>query len=114
VLWGLLFLGSLLLTRPLIQIFAELLNPGLGSQDFLRHFEMPVQLYRSAWKILTVIWAGVNFLKAIILILSQLKLPLEAFIIVRTASGLPVLVLMLIFSYRFPRWYWERPKNNSL
>ena len=114
VLWGLLFLGSLLLTRPLIQIFAELLNPGLGSQDFLRHFEMPVQLYRSAWKILTVIWASVNFLKAIILILSQLKLPLEAFIIVRTASGLPVLVLMLIFSYRFPRWYWERPKHNHL
>ena len=114
VLWGLLFLGSLLLTRPLIQIFAELLNPGLGSQDFLRHFEMPVQLYRSAWKILTVIWAGVNFLKAIILILSQLKLPLEAFIIVRTASGLPVLVLMLIFSYRFPRWYWERPRDNRL
>ena len=114
VLWGLLFLGSLLLTRPLIQIFAELLNPGLGSQDFLRHFEMPVQLYRSAWKILTVIWASVNFLKAIILILSQLKLPLEAFIIVRTASGLPVLVLMLIFSYRFPRWYWERPRVNRL
>ena len=114
VLWGLLFLGSLLLTRPLIQIFAELLNPGLGSQDFLRHFEMPVQLYRSAWKILTVIWAGVNFLKAIVLILSQLKLPLEAFIIVRTASGLPVLVLMLIFSYRFPRWYWERPRDNRL
>ena len=114
VMWWLLFLGSLLLTRPLIQIFAELLNPGLGSQDFLRHFEMPVQLYRSAWKILTVMWAGVNFLKAIILILSQLKLPLEAFIIVRTASGLPVLVLMLIFSYRFPRWYWERPKHNHL
>jgi len=114
VLWGLLFLGSLLLTRPLIQIFAELLNPGLGSQDFLRHFEMPVQLYRSAWRILTVIWASVNFLKAIILILSQLKLPLEAFIIVRTASGLPVLVLMLIFSYRFPRWYWERPRDNRL
>jgi hypothetical protein len=51
VLWGLLFLGSLLFARSLIQIFAELLNPGLGSQDFLNHFEMPVQLYRSAWKI---------------------------------------------------------------
>ncbi len=109
VLWGLLFLGSLLLTRPLIQIFAELLNPGLGSQEFLSHFEMPVQLYRSAWKILTIIWAVVSLLKAIILILSQLKLPMEVFLIVRTASGFPVLIIMLIFSYRFPRWYWERP-----
>jgi len=109
VLWGLLFLGSLLLTRPLIQIFAELLNPGLGSQEFLSHFEMPVQLYRSAWKILTIIWAVVSLLKAIILILSQLKLPMEVFLIVRIASGFPVLIVMLIFSYRFPRWYWERP-----
>jgi len=111
VLWGLLFLGSLLLTRPLIQIFAELLNPGLGSQEFLSHFEMPLKLYQSAWKILTVIWAVVLFLKAIILIISQLKLPLEAFLIVRTASGVPVMVVMLLFTYRFPRWYWERARH---
>jgi hypothetical protein len=104
----------LLFTRPLIQIFAELLNPGLGSQEFLNHFEMPVRLYRSAWSILTFIWAVVSLTKAIILILSQLKLPLEAFLIVRTASGFPVLVLMLIFTYRFPRWYWARTRVNSL
>jgi intracellular septation protein A len=113
VLWGLLFLGSLLLIRPLIQIFAELLNPGLGSQEFFSHFEMPLQLYRSAWKILTIIWAVVSLIKAIILVLSQLKLPLEVFLIVRTASGFPVLVLMLIFTYRFPRWYWARARVNS-
>jgi hypothetical protein len=114
VLWGLLFLSSLLFTRPLIQIFAELLNPGLGSQEFLSHFEMPVRLYRSAWRILTVIWAVVSLTKAIILILSQLKLPLEAFLIVRTASGFPVLIVMLLFSYRFPAWYWERSRRDSL
>ena len=108
VLWGLLFLGSLFFARPLLQIFAELLNPGLGSPEFLSHFEMRVQLYRSAWKILTVIWVVVFFLKAILLIFSQLMLPLEAFLIVRIASGLPVLVVMLILSYRFPGWYWAR------
>ena len=113
LLWGLLFFSSLLFARPLIQIFAELLNPGLGSQEFLRHFEMPVQLYRSAWKILTVLWAVISFTKAIILIISQLKLPLEAFLIVRTASGFPVLVLMLLFTYRFPRWSWTRARVNS-
>lgn len=112
VLWGLLFLGSLFFTRPLLQIFAEILNPGLGSPEFLDHFEMPVALYRSAWKILTVIWVVVFFLKAVVLIVSQLKLPLEAFLVVRTASGLPVLVLMLILSYRFPGWYWERASDN--
>ena len=76
-------------------------------------FEIPVQLYRSAWKILTVIWAVVSLIKAIILVLSQLKLPLEVFLIVRTASGFPVLALMLIFTYRFPRWYWARARVNS-
>ena len=114
VLWGLLFFISLLFARPLIQIFAELLNPGLGSQEFLSHFEMSVRLYRSAWRILTVIWAVVSLMKAIILILSQLKLPLETFLIVRTASGFPVLVFMLIFTYRFPGWYWARTRVNSL
>lgn len=114
VLWGLLFLGSLLFTRPLIQIFAELLNPGLGSSEFLSQFEMPVQLYRSAWKILTIVWGVVHLSKSLILILSQLKLPLEAFLIIRTASGLPVLVLLLLFSYRFPRWYWNRARGKNL
>ncbi len=112
LLWGLLFLGSLIFARPLIQIFAELLNPGLGSPEFLSHFEMSVPLYRSAWKILTVIWAAVSFLKALILILSQLNLPLEAFLIVRTAAGFPVLVVMLLFTYRFPGWYWQRASAN--
>jgi hypothetical protein len=53
-------------------------------------------------------WGGVNLLKSIILIFSQLNLPMEAFLIVRTVAGLPVMVLMLVFSYRFPGWYWER------
>lgn len=113
VLWGLLFLSSILMPRPLIQIFAELLNPGLGSQEFLNEFKLPPQLYRSAWQILTAIWGIVNLSKAIILIFSQLWLPIEAFLIVRTASGIPVMVLMLVLSYRYPRWYWERAMKSS-
>ena len=113
VLWGLLFLGSILMPRPLIQIFAELLNPGLGSQEFLNQSKLPPYLYRSAWQILTAIWGVVNLSKAIILIFSQLWLPIEAFLIVRTASGIPVVVLMLVFSYRFPGWYWDRAMERS-
>jgi intracellular septation protein A len=112
-LWGLLFFGSILIHRPLIQIFAELLNPGLGSQEFLNQSKLRPQLYRSAWQILTAIWGVVNLSKAIILIFSQLRLPIEAFLIVRTASGLPVMVLMLVLSYRFPGWYWDRAMERS-
>jgi len=110
VLWGLLFFGSILIRRPLIMIFAEMLNPGLGSREFLLQSNLPPKLYRSAWQIITAIWGGINLLKAIILIISQLNLPLEAFLVVRTASGIPVMVLMIVFSYRFPGWYWERAR----
>ena len=108
VIWGLVFFASILIHRPLIQIFAEMLNPGLGSPEFLNQSKLSTQLYRSAWQIVTAAWGGINLLKAIILIFSQLNLTMEAFLIVRTASGLPVMVLMLVFSYRFPGWYWER------
>jgi hypothetical protein len=113
VLWGLIFLGSILMPRPLIQFFAELLNPGLGSQEFLNQSKLPPCLYRSAWQILTALWGIVNLSKAVILIFSQLWLPIEAFLIVRTASGIPVMVLMLVFSYRFPGWYWHRAMERS-
>ena len=113
VLWGLVFLGSILISRPLIQIFAELLNPGLGSQEFLDQFKLSTKLYRSAWQILTAAWGVVALSKAIILIFAQLWLPIETFLIVRTASGIPVMVLMLVLSYRFPEWYWERAMERS-
>jgi intracellular septation protein A len=113
VLWGLVFLGSILISRPLIQIFAELLNPGLGSQEFLDQLKLSPQLYRTAWQILTAAWGVVALSKAIILVFAQLWLPIETFLIVRTASGIPVMVLMLVLSYRFPEWYWERAMERS-
>jgi len=90
-----------------------MLTPGLGSQDFLTQSKLSHQLYRSAWQIVTAMWGGVSLLKAIVLIFSQLSLPMEAFLIVRTASGIPVMVLMLVFTYRFPGWYWARAKGSS-
>jgi len=107
ILWALLFLGSLVLRRPLIQIFAELLNPGLGSREFLNQSKIPPKLYQAAWHILTAVWAAVYFLKAFILIFSQLNLSMETFLIFRTATGIPITVLMFVFSYRFPAWYWR-------
>lgn len=113
VLWGLLFLATIFMRRPLIQIFAEMLNPGLGSREFLNQFKLPKQLYRSAWQIVTALWGIVNLAKAVILVCSQIWLSMETFLIVRTVSGIPVMVLMLAFSYRFPGWYWARAKGSS-
>ena len=113
LLWGLIFLVTILFPRPLIQIFAELLNPGLGSQEFFSQYKLNRSLYRSAWQILTAAWGVVSLSKAAILIIAQLKLPMEAFIAVRTAAGIPVMVLMLILSYRFPQWYWEKATDSK-
>ena len=55
VIWGLVFFASILIHRPLIQIFAEMLNPGLGSPEFLNQSKLSTQLYRSAWQIVTAI-----------------------------------------------------------
>ena len=114
VLWGLIFLGSVFLPRPLIQIFAELLNPGLGSEEFLQQYNLNKQLYRSAWQIVTAIWGIVNLSKAVILVFSQLWLPLEGFLVIRTALGIPVMVVMIVFSMRFPGWYWTRARSRSV
>lgn len=113
LLWGLIFLVTILFPRPLIQIFAELLNPGLGSQEFFSQYKLTRSLYRSAWQILTAAWGVVSLSKAAILIIAQLKLPMEAFLAVRTAAGIPVMVLMLILSYRFPQWYWEKATDSK-
>lgn len=112
-LWGLVFLGSILISRPLIQVFAELLNSGLGSKEFLEQLELSPQLYRSAWQIITAAWGIVAISKAMILVFSQLWLPIETFLIIRTASGIPVMVLMLFLSYRFPEWYWKRAMERA-
>jgi intracellular septation protein A len=108
VLWGLVFFGSILIRRPLIQIFAEMLNPGLGSTEFFNQSKIPRNSYQAGWQIVTALWGGVNLLKATILIFAQLNLPMETFLVVRTAAGIPVTTLLLVFSYRFPRWYWEQ------
>jgi intracellular septation protein A len=110
-LWGVIFLGSVFLPRPLIQIIAELLNPGLGSEKFLQQQKLSAQLYRSTWQIVTAIWGVVDLLKAVILVFAQLWLPLEPFLFLRTALGIPVTVVLIVFSMRFPGWYWERAKT---
>jgi len=113
VLWGLIYLGTIFLPRPLIQIFAELLNPELGTEEFRQQQALSAKLYRSTWQIITAVWGVVELLKAVILIFAQLRLPLEAFLSLRTILGIPVMVGMIVFSMRFPGWYWERVRMRS-
>jgi hypothetical protein len=103
--YGIILLGSLWWPRPLIQILAEAVSDEIGSVEFRRS-----RLYRSAWQILTTVWGVIHLLKASWLLCAQWWLPLEAFLVLRTASGLPLLMAMLAVSYWFPGWYWGRAR----
>lgn len=105
-LWGLIFLGSLLFSRPLILIFAQAMGAFPKSKE-LGDFGSS-DSFRLAWVILTIIWGIVYLIAAIILIASQIWLSLGTFLIIRTALGIPLLVVLITFSFWFPRWYWNR------
>jgi hypothetical protein len=93
-------------SRPLILIFAEATG-GIPKSHELGEFGNS-DVFRSAWVILTIIWGIVHLIAAILLIASQIWLPLETFLIIRTAFGTPLLAVLLAFSFWFPGWYWNR------
>jgi hypothetical protein len=101
---GLLFLGSLALSRSLIQLLAEAMGGTEGISDELRRSPS----YRTAWHLLSAVWGGVYLMKAGLLLLAQWGLTLEAFLLTRALSGFPVLVGLFAFSFWFPGWYWRR------
>jgi len=110
-LWGLIYFGSVLFSRPLIRIFAEAMG-GLPKSGELGEFANS-DLFRSTWVILTMIWCIVYLLSAILLVASQIWLPLETFLIIRTAFGTPLLVVLITLSFWFPGWYWNRSPVKS-
>lgn len=105
-LWGAICLGSVAFSRPLILIFAQAMG-GIPKSQELGEFGKSDE-FRSAWVILTIIWGIVHLTAATVLIASQIWLPLEFFLILRTALGTPLLAALIAFSFWFPRWYWNR------
>ncbi|MGK7888809.1 MAG: VC0807 family protein [Leptolyngbyaceae cyanobacterium] len=105
-LWGFVCLGSVAFSRPLILIFAQAMG-GIEKPQELGEFGKSNE-FRSAWIVLTIIWGITHLIAAIALIASQMWLPLELFLILRTILGTPLLAALIAFSFWFPRWYWKR------
>ena len=106
---GLLFLSSLAFSRSLIQLLAEAMGTTASIPDNLRQSPS----YRTAWHLLSALWGGVYLMKAGLLLLAQWGLALEAFLMVRTLSGFPVLAGLFAFSFWFPGWYWRRTAKRA-
>ncbi len=102
--YGFIFLSSLLFSRPVLQLMAE---ETVGIETFSGNLRRSPP-YRTAWQILTTVWGGVYLCKAILLVLLQLRLPLEVFLVFRTLLGWPVWAILFSFSFWFPGWYWRR------
>lgn len=101
---GMVFLASLFGSRSLIQMFAEEMGAAKRLPESLRQ----TRFYVVAWRVVTAVWGGVYLGKAVLLLLAQWWLALEAFLVLRIVTGWPVWALLFAFSFWFPGWYWKR------
>ncbi len=106
LLWGIAFLVSLAFPRPLILVLADAMDSIPHSSE-MEEFRKTKE-FRMAWVVLTSIWAGAHILSAMVLVVSQLWMPLEFFLIVRTTLSMPLLAVLIAISFWFPEWYWNR------
>lgn len=102
LLLGAVFLVSILIRKPIIQVFAE--KAGARAQVPDAILQSPY--YGKAWAIVTAAWAAVYIAEAAVLLLLVLNRS-EAVIFFDVAAGWPTVVLMIFFSVKFPALYWK-------
>jgi hypothetical protein len=103
-LYAILFLGSLLLARSLMQLLVEAAPQGRRFSESFRQQPM----YRKAWQIVTAVWGVAYLVKAGLLVWGQINLSLELFLTIRTLFNFPLFIGLMIFSYWFPARYWKK------
>lgn len=100
--FGFLFLGSLLFPRSLIQVFVE-----TSTTKKFSEFRQS-RPYRTVWRIITAVWGGVLLLRAILLVIFQIRLPLSAFLAFQNITDFPLTFALFAFSFWFARQYFNR------
>jgi intracellular septation protein A len=106
---GCIFLGSLIIGKPLIQTFAEYEMKDAFSQELRMHPK-----YTSAWQILTAGWGLLCISQALLrFALLQVASP-EMYYSISSVYGSISTPLFLLFSFWFPRWYWRDLKTNGI
>jgi intracellular septation protein A len=103
MLYAVIFFSSLFFPRSLIQVLVEDSHIVAFPEDFRR-----TPQYKSAWKILTSAWGVLNITQALLRIVLLYSVPIDLYY---TISKIYVSVstpLLIIFSYKFPKWYWKK------
>jgi len=99
---GVIFMTSLLFKRSLMQMFADSASAQIP-QDILRS-----AYYEKSWRIVTFVWAIVYILFALVLVLLK-ACNLKIVGLVDMLASWPLMVMLFLFTLKFPAWYW---KNN--
>lgn len=102
--FGVAFLGSVLLRKPFVRYFAE---QAVGVDAFPRHIRSS-RHYLVVWNRVTLVWAATYLVKSIVLAMLLLSSTVEAYLAVRGVFGWPVSAALLAFSFWYPRFYWSR------
>ncbi|MDD5465026.1 MAG: hypothetical protein PHP73_01610 [Candidatus Omnitrophica bacterium] len=99
---GVIFMASLLFKRSLMQMFADSAGARIP-QEILRSM-----YYGKAWRIVTFVWAAVYILFALALVLLKAR-NLKIVGLIDMFAGWPLMIILFLFTLKFPAWYW---KNN--
>jgi intracellular septation protein A len=106
---GCIFLGSLLVGKPLIQIFAEYEMKDAFSQKLRMHPK-----YVSAWRILTAGWGLLCISQALLRLALLHTVSPEVYYSISSVYGNVSTPLFLLFTFWFPKWYWRDLKTNGI
>lgn len=105
---ALVFFGSLLFNRSLVQVIAE--------QTYIKNIPDKIRnnpRYQSAWRILTIAWGTLNVVQAIIRALLLNHMSMSSYFAVNTTISNISDALLIIFCIMFPKWYLLRKTNTS-
>jgi intracellular septation protein A len=106
---GCIFLGSLVIGKPLIQIFAEYEMKDAFSQNLRMHPK-----YVSAWRILTAGWGLLCISQALLRLVLLHTASTAVYYSISSIYGSVSTPLFLLFSFWFPKWYWKDLKTNGV
>lgn len=102
MLQAIVFLGSVLIGKPLIQMLAEYTTKRRFSDEFRRQPK-----FKRAWVLLTVAWGVLNLTQAFLGIILLRYASNEVYYAVSSGYGSISTPLMLAVSFWFPGWYWK-------
>lgn len=105
---GSVFLLSMLLTKPLIEVLAE---QSAGRESFDEVRETPY--YRPLWLRLSLAWGGAYLVKAGIEWTVLSTAPEAIYLTVRVLLDWPLTIALITFSFWYPKRYWTKALSST-